>query len=434
MFLVNFLALSFSVFAYGDYVWSSESVFVFDDGGTFGLESGLTATFVDAVNNGSFVVFDTLQVESGAVMDEFAFSVVGTANVTLISLESNYIVFVSDAAAVVTLYADSYGPSASVSGGVVSGYDATANIWEITVSSSGEVTVYFNSVEPTPTVSPTHTPITSVTTNSASVDFYYWSSTQTVNNQTGYNFEVSEGSAATFVSASVIGEATADFGYAVWVTHFDGSVTQLVSPYSAVVSRSSVGSGFQNGTVAVSSRDLVVGYTGLKVGLYVRFDGGSWVPLAYFVSDVLYYRQVSAATWTFSLYTELAYDGVDTTALAYWGNSSVNSGVLGVVFREAPPQEIGLGLLGSGEWVNSVLYPYAFIIGYDIVWGLIMLFFGVNVYLRYRRMEPAVIMLLLFGGTSAAGGFGMLIPNLAYRFVYILVVLFIAAMLYKVFR
>jgi len=255
--------------------------------------------------------------------------------------------------------------------------------------------------------------------------------TQTVNEQTGYI--IREASAVSNISATqnIAGTAQATFAYQIWLCISNRTPSMLTADYVPFATRAAAGEGYQNASVSISENSLVAGISNLKVGVYVKFDDGKYLPVAYFVGDQLVERKINSATWTLTLYTMLVQNGSGSFASAVWGGSNSYSRLSGVEYTEALAQEKGLNLLASGEWILGLAFPYAAFIGYSIFWGVTMLFLGIMVYGRYRRYEPVIVMLLLYGGS---GGLGLLIPEIGYRLIYSVVVFVITVILYRVFR
>jgi hypothetical protein len=76
-----------------------------------------------------------------------------------------------------------------------------------------------------------------------------------------------------------------------------------------------------------------------------------------------------------------------------------------------------------------IIYPYS-IIGGDILFYGLTLLFGTGIYyLRYKRFEPILIMVILGGGLL-----GALIPDVAVRMFWFLLLFVIAVVLFRVFH
>jgi hypothetical protein len=263
----------------------------------------------------------------------------------------------------------------------------------------------------------------------STVNYRLLADTQTVNNQTGYVLrDASLGAGASAVQ-TVAGTHTVTFAYRVWVCSLND--IDLIVDLTDFAIRNSAGEGYQNASASVNEYMLSAGYNNLRVGIFVSFSGGSYLPVAYFVGDQIIEKKINAETWTLQLYTESVQNASGTYAYAYWGDSLADSRLFNVEYTDLLPQEHGLIQMATGDWIYGVIFPYAFLIGYPIMWGVCMLFLGNMVYGRYRRFEPVLIMLLLFGGS---GGLGMLIPEAGYRLLYLIVIFVTTVVLYRLFR
>ncbi len=274
-------------------------------------------------------------------------------------------------------------------------------------------------------------PVGAYTTST--VNYRLLSSTQTVNDETGYILRDASASSNASATQNIAGSATVTFAYKAWLCYIDEDTPTLLTGISEVdfAARPSTGEGYQTANVTVTEQTLVAGYTNLKLAVYVKFDDGEYLPVAYFVSDQIIEKKLNAATWSFTLYTKSVQNASGTYATAVWGSSAAYSRLSGVAYTDLLPQEKGLITMATGEWVYGVFLPYAFLISYPILWGVTMLFLGAMVYGRYRRFEPVLVMGLLYGGS---GGLGLLIPEVGYRLLYIIVVFVITVILYRVFR
>jgi hypothetical protein len=194
--------------------------------------------------------------------------------------------------------------------------------------------------------------------------------------------------------------------------------------------RNGEGEGFQSALVSIGDYPMSLGLESLKVVMYVRLSGGAWLPSAVFTTDRLMYKGLNGATWNFTMYTKVAYAALDTVASAYWGSTAYASGIAGPTFIQPLPQEVDVFRLQSGDWIGAVLAPYMIFAG-DLVYGFGLLFIAGALYLRHKKFEVILVALLLFAGSA---GVGFLIPNVAYRLLYIVVAFVIAYVLYRVFR
>jgi hypothetical protein len=175
---------------------------------------------------------------------------------------------------------------------------------------------------------------------------------------------------------------------------------------------------------------LAVGKDALKVILYVRLDfgqqEGDWMPLASFVSDTLNQKKISSGTWEFQLYVKRYYDGTDTYAYAYWGNTNCLSLITGMEFTSALPQEVALARGAGGDFFGMIMYPYMIVAG-DLIYGLAFLFGAGVYYFRYKKFEPVLVIVLLLGEIL-----GFMIPDIAWRLFYFLLLFVFAVVLFRV--
>jgi hypothetical protein len=263
-------------------------------------------------------------------------------------------------------------------------------------------------------------------------NFYFLSYTHTVNNVTGYGASRQSGWTSQSAHQTFSGNGTVTFAFQAWLIHSDSEPNEplIGDQPTAVLIRTVDGEGMQNASVAALDKSLVIGMNAIEIVVYVNFNGGEYLRLATFVSDRLVERELVGGTWTFDLYTKVSSASNTTTATAYWGDQTYKSGIGSVYFIDPLPQEVALNSAMNGDFVSAILYPFTYIIG-DIFYALIFIAVLGNLHLRYKRIEIIVIFFLLWGGSS---GIGLLIPVIAYRIIYIILLLGIAAVLYRVFR
>lgn len=279
---------------------------------------------------------------------------------------------------------------------------------------------------PTPTYNPSY-PVEGQT------QFYFLSTTHTVNENLAYELSPIKGTTQTSVSTSFAGTEPVDFGFMAWVVHSnDEADTPIVgSSVTATFSRSTNGTGYQSGTATASTTPLVMGMNAIKVMLFLRYDYGAWVPTASYITDRLLEKEIETSTWNFTLYTNVTYSATEAFVTMYWGGEESDaSGVYGIVFDTPLPQEVALATGMSGDFFGMIIYPYLYIIG-ELFYGIVIFYIGGVLYLRHKNLSVLLIMALLWGSTS---GIGALIPIEAYRVVYVFALLIITAVLYKVAR
>jgi hypothetical protein len=263
--------------------------------------------------------------------------------------------------------------------------------------------------------------------------YYFLSDTHTVNNVTGYNMQLTSGSTLTYAQQNLGTENdTVQFGFTAYMVNSKGSLTSITGTNPiAYLSRTETGEGFQTGVVAISDMTMNLGYESIQINMYVRLGIRPWLLTATFTTDRLLKKGLIASTWAFNVYTKTSLDNSSNIiASAYWGSSTIKSSVMGLHFVEPLPQEIALWKASTGDLIGGMLYPYMLIAG-DLVYGMGIFFVAGVLYLRHKKWEVILVCMLLFGGT---GGIGLLIPDAAYRLIYIVVAFVITIILYRVFR
>jgi len=263
--------------------------------------------------------------------------------------------------------------------------------------------------------------------------YYFLSGTHTVNNVTGYNMQTTTGTTLASAQQNLgITNDTVQWGFTAYMVDSKGAHTVLTgSGPVAFISRAQTGEGFQTGVVAVPSMSMNLGFESIQVNMYVRLGIRPWLLTATFTTDRLMKKGLIASNWGFNVYTKVSVDNSSNIlASAYWGSSTVKSSVMGLHFVEPLPQEIALWKASTGDIIGGMLYPYMMIAG-DLFYGMGMLFVAGVLYLRHKKWEVILVCLLLFGGPA---GIGFLIPDAAYRLLYIVVAFVITIILYRVFR
>lgn len=265
----------------------------------------------------------------------------------------------------------------------------------------------------------------------SAINYYYTSTTHTVNDETGYAISTSMGSTSASIATTFSGAGTVDIGFRAWLVHSDSQPAESLigdSP-TALITCDSNSTGLNYSTASIPTKSLVLNLNALKVTVYMRFDGGDWLAKASFITDTLISKELTGSTVTFYLYTNTTIT-TNTTVTFYWGNSAYQSGLGGLTLKEVLPQEHALALGFGGDFIGMIIYPFTYIIG-ELFYGLLLLGVAGNLYFKQQKVTALLVMLLLFGGAS---GIGLLIPVVAYRTVYILALLIFAAILYKTFR
>lgn len=380
--------------------------------------------YADVVTEGSFAL-DFSQGEYFAYEDE-SHNVDITFSVTSGSLTGT-----------ATLSANDYGgqlvitPSSSGVLGVSSSNPSITSILINFASASSYTFSSGNQFQVTWTYNYTYYP--PIVISGANGTLYFRSDTFHTNNVTGYGLHTENTATYATVSDVADGNLSSSFAFRVWHVNSRGTLTELTdgSP-SATVTRSANGTGFQYGSWSCSEKTLTLGADALKVIAYVRFGTDDWEAIATFISKTLAEKAIYASTWNFSAYTTREYNETSnqTTASFLFGSLNMSSCISGIDFWNPTPQEIALALGLQGDFVTMFLYPFMYLIG-DLFYGVGILFLAVLYYLRFKRWEPVLIMILLFGG---GGLFGYLIPNIAYRLVYIVILFVMATQFYRLWH
>ena len=265
------------------------------------------------------------------------------------------------------------------------------------------------------------------------VTWYYRSNTITTNSITGYELSASIDNTLSSASQNLgVSSDPVQFGFlAYMVNSRNVSISLTGDVPTAIITRSTIGEAMDSATVTISERALTLGMNTINVKLYIRLGTSTWLLSAEYTTQRLMYTRLVAASWQFNLYTKTALDpSNNVVATAYWGDSTHQSGISGLSFQTPTAQETAIFYAGHGDWIHAILYPYMIYAG-DAVYGLGFLFVGGVLYLRHKKWEVILVCLFLFGG---AGGLGFLIPDIAYRLLYIVTALALTWLLIKVFK
>jgi len=264
--------------------------------------------------------------------------------------------------------------------------------------------------------------------------YYFKADSHTINGVTGYNLQLTSGFSHAYVQQNLgLSNDSVQFGFKAYMINSTGAAVSAITGADqvALLTRSVTGEGYQVGIVSVPDVAMNLGYESIKIEMYIRLSTRAWLLSVTFTSDRLMYKGLIAGNWAFDVYTKTEVDpSGNTLATAYWGSQPFKSSVMGLHFIEPLPQEVALWKMANGDWLGGMFYPYMLIVG-DAFYGLGLLFVGGVLYLRHKKWEVILIALLLFGGPA---GLGFLIPDIAYRLVYLVVAFVIAVVLYRVFR
>lgn len=209
--------------------------------------------------------------------------------------------------------------------------------------------------------------------------------------------------------------------------------TEITKDVSAVVSRSYAGSGWQTASLPISY-SMLFGSNIVKVKIYMKLGEEDWIEKAEFVSDQLFYASINGV-WTFRFYTSLSityFEGIYTTTLRfYFGSSSYPSRIEGISLKEPTIYDWMFYNLRTGNFIGFIATPYVNLVG-SLFYGLMVLLFCMPLYIRYRNITVILFVMVLLGG--AGGMVSLLIPESGLGLAWLIFVLGLAGLLYKVFR
>jgi hypothetical protein len=265
------------------------------------------------------------------------------------------------------------------------------------------------------------------------VTWYYRSNTITTNSITGFELSDTTDNSLSHVSQNLgVSSDAIQFGFCAYMVNSHNVSVSLTGDVPiAIITRSTIGEGADSATVGISGSALVLGMDSIDVKLYIRLASSTWLLSGEFTSQRLMYTNLIGSSWQFNLYTKMELDVLNNTvASCYWGDTTHNSGISGLSFQTPTPQMLALYYAAHGDWVHAVLYPYM-IYASDAVYGLGFLFVGGVLYLRHKKWEVILVCLFLFGGS---GGLGLLIPDVAYRLLYVVTALALTWLLTRVFK
>jgi len=269
-------------------------------------------------------------------------------------------------------------------------------------------------------------------TVTSSTVWYLRSDTHTVNTVLGYKLSETPSTSYQHVTANIFGDATVYYGWRIWKVNNKGSETELTDGeiYSWRVNN---GVGVQNLVWTPPATSLHTGQDAIMMKLYIKFGAGSWVLKATFISDKIVEKSLLASQWDIQTYTYrfFSYSEDTTIAEVYWAGNPYGTVVGGIGFETPNVYEGMQGKLFDGDFIGFVLYPYLNLVG-NLFYGLVMLIVCVPLYNRYKSVTPLLVMLILFGG--AAGIFTLLIPGVGLTLGWIVFLIGLGGLLYKVFR
>jgi hypothetical protein len=262
---------------------------------------------------------------------------------------------------------------------------------------------------------------------SGTTTFYFRSDTYRFNaSLAGYDLGLTNTN--TVASVSEAGSGDTYFGFRVWILHQRGSLVELTSGVPVgVVSRVVDGAGYQSSYWTPSETSLVLGYDRLVVVTYQSDDGATWAAKVTSISHTLMSNRLYSSPWNFTVYTSLV---SPTGTFSFGDSATANSRIEGVSLRVPLPQEMAIYYGTSGDFLNMVIFPYTYLIG-NLIYSLVFLLIGGSFYLKNKKPEVLLILIVLFGSIQ---GSMFLLPSIVWRIVLIIIILVVTIVLYRLFR
>ena len=249
-----------------------------------------------------------------------------------------------------------------------------------------------------------------------------------VNGISGYRLSETQSSSNITDTVSASNTLETYYGVRVWIVHRNGATEELTSGVPvAVVTRNADGEGLQNATWLCPGYNSIVDAVMVKV--YQQFGTIGWNLRASFITENDFLVKLPEATWTFSYYTKRQYGigGIAYSSLL-WGGSYMSS----VTMRYDVPAawEVQFYNLFNGDIFGFLFTPYTWFLGF-LGYSLVFLLpVGIVLYNRFEDATATIIALLLIGG-GAGGLLSTVVPQLGLQLCWVLFVLGIAALLYR---
>ena len=264
------------------------------------------------------------------------------------------------------------------------------------------------------------------------VTWYFRADTHTINGIIGYRLHETASSTSIYGNVSMGGACITYYGVRVWVVHENGDLDELTDGEPvAIVSRNADGEGLQSATWNCPGYNNIIDAIMIKV--YQRFGTGEWNLRATFITENETLIKLPEATWTFTYYTKREYNstlGV-TISTFYWGADYQSK--VELQYIEPATYEIMIWKLMKGDILAFLMLPYTWLLGFTAYALVFLLPFGIVLYNRLEDAVATLIALLLIGG-FAGGLIGVFVPASGLLLCWILFVLGIAALFYKLIK
>jgi len=279
------------------------------------------------------------------------------------------------------------------------------------------------------------TPIWQIQGEGKNATWYFRADTHTINGISG--FRLNEAPSTTSISDSVTTEGSyvIYYGVRVWIVHSNGALDELTDGEPvAIVSRNEVGAGLQSATWDCPGYNNVIDAIMIKV--YLRFGiDGEWNLRATFITENETLIKLPEATWTFQYYTvrDNWYESYKwwTKAQLYWGENYETK--VEIQYVEPEVYEVMIWKLWNLDILGFLMIPYTWFLGFTAYALVFLLPFGIVLYNRLEDAVATLIALLLIGGFTG-GLIGVFVPASGLMLCWVLFVLGIAALLYRLIK
>jgi hypothetical protein len=261
---------------------------------------------------------------------------------------------------------------------------------------------------------------------------YFRGDSWTINKITAYELRDSESSSGITITQTAIGNQIAYYGFAAYILHPDGSLTQFTgtTPNTLVTLSSNTSISYKTGYCTMPQTSFALGFDALSITLYIKLGSGSWYAVGQYITQQIMSKQLLAQTWAFNLLVSDTITTSTTATLKFGGD--YKSSVSGVGFKVPYTQEIQVYYWQVGDLINAIFYGYFALFGQTLFFG-ILLFMGCStMYVKYRNFAPILMLFILFGTTG--GLVWAFIPGPALFVVWILLMVGFATLLFRVLR
>jgi hypothetical protein len=324
-----------------------------------------------------------------------------------------------------------------VDGAAVS-LSSTTGTYTFTYVQSNHTIAISSSVSTGPTATPAPTPVPSYNPHGhqlQTLNLYLRSDTYTFNSITAYGLDTDYNN--TYVQiplTTATVNATIIYGFRVYITSSTTQITELTAgtPQAQITLT-------QNYTGQISSAwtcphaNIILGYQALRANIYASTDGGAtWTIQATYISNVLVTDEIMPATWTFTLNVNIAQNTVDTVASFTFGDVNHKSTINGIIMTVPKYTDIQTWQWMKGDLIGLIIGSYLNIIGGSFYVMIFLTIFG-SLYFRHKSVGPIILVAIIFGGGSGLSVW-ILMPAWAAAVFSVIIILAVAALIFKVIR